>query len=80
MSSIQVLGFEGYGEILKLYLNKYRESVKATGGDLDLGMIGKEENESDSDEDDDDDMNGDDGDQDWKSAILKVCKISLINL
>jgi hypothetical protein len=39
-----VLGFEGYGEILKLYLNKYRESVKAIGGDVDLGLIGKEEN------------------------------------
>lgn len=50
-------------------MNKYRESVKATGGDLDLGMIGKEENESDSDEDDDDDMNGDDGDQDWKAPL-----------
>lgn len=44
LSSIQVLGFEGYGEILKLYLNKYRESVKATGGDVDLGVLGKEEN------------------------------------
>ncbi len=46
-------------------MNKYRESVKATGGDVDLGMIGKEENESDSDEDDEDDLDADQGDQDW---------------
>ena len=31
LSSIQVLGFEGYSEILKMYLAKYRESVKVTG-------------------------------------------------
>lgn len=31
LSSIQVLGFEGYNEILKMYLAKYRESVRANG-------------------------------------------------
>jgi hypothetical protein len=31
LSSIQVLGFEGYSDILKMYLAKYRESVKASG-------------------------------------------------
>ncbi len=50
-----MLGFEGYGEILKQYLNKYRESVKATGVDVDMGGIGKEENDSYEDEDDEDD-------------------------
>lgn len=38
-----MLGFEGYNEILKMYLAKYRESVKATGE-----VIGVEEKEEES--------------------------------
>lgn len=41
--------------MLKLYLNKYRESVKATGGEGIADIIGKEENDSYSEDDDDDD-------------------------
>jgi nuclear transcription Y subunit beta len=56
LSSIQVLGFEGYGDILKLYLSKYRESVKVNGEEVgDMGVVGKEEIESESDEEDEED-------------------------
>ena len=39
--------------------------MKAIGGDVDLGVIGKEENESDEDDDDDEDLDIDPADQDW---------------
>jgi hypothetical protein len=41
-----VLGFEGYNEILKMYLAKYRESVRANGE-----TAGVEEKEEESEED-----------------------------
>lgn len=46
LSSIAVLGFEGYSEILKMYLAKYRESAKINGQGND-----REEKEEDSLED-----------------------------
>ena len=53
LSSINVLGFEGYNEILKLYLQKYRDSVKATGGEK---LEDKEEKSDEDDEEDEDEI------------------------
>lgn len=50
-----MLGFEGYNDILKLYLQKYRESVKATGEKVD-----DNEKEEKSDEEDEEDDENDD--------------------
>ena len=50
LSSIHVLGFQGYNDILKMYLAKYRESVRANGE-----TIGVEEKEEESEQDEEED-------------------------
>ncbi|CAD8107811.1 unnamed protein product [Paramecium primaurelia] len=64
--AINTLGFESYVDILKLYLNKYREAVKAVEGTTGAtNQKRKRQNSSDDDEDDDeeDEEDNDDDDQ-----------------